>query len=288
MKVAYLFGSLNRGGTETLFLDVFRNADKASYPFIGIHRKGGAYTDDFYAAGPKMIHCAPKRFGYIRYILQIRRILCAEGVTIAHAQHWLDGLYAYLATIGTKTKVAQTLHGYFPQSGIVGKLCRLAIRLADEVCFVSQYEQEWYQKQMYIPDSKCHVVFNGVDFSKFDVTSEGMNEKIVRDEARKELTSERGIRLCMVGNFVAVRDHITLFRAMQLLNKRGINDFDIYFIGKRVEEQGKIYDTCEQIVKENKLTNVHFMGGRGDVPELLRSMDGFVYSTDHDLWWGRA
>lgn len=39
MKVAYLLGSLNRGGTETLLLDVFRSADKAPFSFVGIHRK---------------------------------------------------------------------------------------------------------------------------------------------------------------------------------------------------------------------------------------------------------
>ena len=274
MKVAYLLGSLNRGGTETLMLDVFRKADKATFSFIGVHRKGGAYKNEFYAAGPKMYQLAPKRLGYIRYILQLRRLFRNEGVTVAHAQHWLDVIYAYLATIGSPIKVVLTLHGYFPQKGMVGRMCRLSIRMADEVCFVSKYEQEWYQRQMQIADEKCHVVFNGVDFSKFDVTSEGVNE----------LTIERGIRLCMVGNFVAVRDHVTLFKALRILNKRGINYFDFFFIGKRVEEQSVIYDTCERIVKENNLTNVYFMGGRGDVPELLKTMDGFVYSTDHDTF----
>jgi hypothetical protein len=35
MKIAYLLGSLNRGGMETLMLDVFKNADKADFDFIG-------------------------------------------------------------------------------------------------------------------------------------------------------------------------------------------------------------------------------------------------------------
>ncbi len=269
VKVAYMMGSLNRGGTESIMLDMFRNADKASYEMIGIHRKGGAYKDDFNVAGPKMYQLAPKRLGYISYILQLRKLLRAEGVIIAHAQHWLDGIYAYLATIGFPIKLALTLHGYFPQNGIVGKLCRYSIRKADAVCFVSRYEQEWYKKHMYIPDDKCHVIYNGVDFKKIELRTEN---NVSRP------------KLCMVGNFVAVRDHVTLFRALQRLNKRGVNNFDFYFIGKRVEEQGNIYDTCEHIVKENNMTNVHFMGGRGDVPELLKTMDGFVYSTDHDTF----
>ena len=36
--------------------------------------------------------------------------------------------------------------------------------------------------------------------------------------------------------------------------------------------------------KENQLMNVHFLGGREDVPELLKTMDGFVYSTEHDTF----
>ena len=36
MKVSCLLGSLSRGGTETLLLDVFRNADKADFEFIGV------------------------------------------------------------------------------------------------------------------------------------------------------------------------------------------------------------------------------------------------------------
>jgi len=41
MKVSYLLGSLNRGGTETLTLDVFRKAATNGLELIGIYRKKG-------------------------------------------------------------------------------------------------------------------------------------------------------------------------------------------------------------------------------------------------------
>lgn len=273
IKVAYMLGSLNRGGAETLMLDVFRNADKAPFEMIGIHRKGGAYMDDFYAAGSKMIQCAPKRFGYLRYLLRLRKLFKAEKITIVHAQHWLDGIYAYLATIGLSVHVALTLHGYFPMEGLVGRLCRLSIRMADKVCFVSQYEQEWYQQYCKIAHGKCHVIYNGVDFFKIDSAI-----------PTSELTNNQHIKFAMVGNFVKVRDHITMFKALHLLNERGVNNFDMFFIGKRSESESRIYDECERISKEHNMTHVHFLGGRGDVPMLLKSMDGFAYSTDHDTF----
>lgn len=269
MKIAYLLGSLNRGGTETLFLDVFRNASKASFEFIGFHRKDGAYRDKFYAAGPKMVHMAPKRFGYVRYLIQLRRLLKSENISIVHAQHWLDGIYAWLATVGTDIRVFNTFHGYFPMKGLNGFLCRMSIRMADEMCFVSRYEQEWYQRQMKIADKKCHVVFNGIDFEKID-------RAVIQDPIVKSMR----IKLCMVGNFVEVRDHFTLVNALVQVK----SDFDFYFIGKRSEAAPYIYDECMRICEENGLTNVHFLGGRGDVPALLKEMDGFVYSTDHDTF----
>lgn len=275
VKVAYMMGSLNRGGAETIMLDLFRHYQSAPFALLGIHRKDGAYREEFYNSGVKMVECSKTRIGFIRYLWRLRRIFKQEQVTHVHAQHWIDGIYACLATIGMDIRLVETLHGYFPQKGIVGMLSRLSIRMVDDVCFVSRHEQEWYQRQMRIEDEKCHVIYNGVDFDKID-----------RNEGVSELENE-GIKLCMVGNFVKVRDHLTLVRALARL--KGLEDerirgleYDYYFIGKRSEATPYIYDECVRICEENKMTNVHFLGGRGDVPALLRQMDGFVYSTDHD------
>ncbi|MFC2425947.1 MAG: hypothetical protein ACFNUT_05350, partial [Bacteroidota bacterium] len=55
MKIAYMLGSLNRGGMETLLLDVFKNARIAEYSFIGIHRKGGKYQFTYSASAARKI-----------------------------------------------------------------------------------------------------------------------------------------------------------------------------------------------------------------------------------------
>lgn len=279
LKVAYMMGGLNRGGAETIMLDVFRNAYKAPYKMIGIHRKDGAYHKEFYTAGPKMVQLAPKLFGYIRYLLKLRYILKKEGITVVHSQHWLDCIYSWLATIGMHIQIVCTYHGFFPMRGIKGVLCRISINVADDVCFVSKFEQDWYVKLIKISPSKCHVLYNAVNYKK-------IQSAISSGELRKD---SKYINLTMVGNFVEVRDHVTLVKALALLAKRNaehieVPPFNFYFIGNRSEEEHEIYDECERICKENGLKNVHFLGGRGDVPALLKSVDGFVYSTDHDTF----
>lgn len=279
MKVAYMLGSLNRGGTETLMLDVFRNADNAPFNMIGIHRKNGAYRDAFYAAGPKIVQLVPTRFGFIRYLLKLRQLLKVECITVVHAQHWLDCIYACLASLGLRIQIVCTYHGFFSMKGIKGVLCRLSLYMADDVCFVSQYEQNWYTEQVNISPNKCHVLYNAVSFQKIQ-TAIRSNE--LENETKR-------IKLAMVGNFVDVRDHITLVKALALLIQRGIERkedpaFDFYFIGQRSEEEHVIYDECIRFCEMNSLKNVHFIGGRGNVPELLKSIDGLVYSTDHDTF----
>lgn len=278
MKVAYLLGSLNRGGTETLLLDVFRNADKAAYEMIGIHRKDGAYRDDIYATTPAVFQCKPKRFGLISYLLSLRKILVDNHVNIVHAQQTIDCIYAWMATIGTKIKIVETFHGFDFGKGITLKLRnRLSILLADKVVFVSNCEKDIYRKTYNIESDKCNVVYNGIDFSKFDI------QYTEPDIFQKDKSSHR-IRIVMVGNFVKGRSQNMLCQAIDILNKRGVNNFDFYFVGKRNDKEPWRYDNCVKYCKEHNLANVYFLGGRSDVPAILQHSDMFVYSSDHDTF----
>jgi len=180
-----------------------------------------------------------------------------------------------------------TLHGFYPMRGINGFLCRMSIRMADDVCFVSRYEQEWYQHRMQIADAKCHVIYNGVDFSKIDSAKPSLEfaKQPQRNfQGKIESVPQRRIRLAMVGNFVSVRSQNIIAKSIQVLRERGISNFEFYFIGKRSDAEPQLFDECEQICRLNKMTHVHFLGARSDVPALLKAMDGFVYSTDHDTF----
>lgn len=270
-KVAYMFGGMNRGGAETIMLDVFRNWRNAPFEYIGIHRKDGAMHNAFYSAGSKLYQLAPKRFGYIRYLLQLRRLIKSENITTIHAQHWLDTIYAWLATVGMPVQLVTTLHGFYSMKGLNGFLCRMSIRMADDVCFVSRYEQEWYQQQMHIPDTKCHVIYNGVDLNKFDVESEGVIE----------LGNEGRIKLCMVGSFSPARNHLLVCHALNLLQRK----VDLYFIGAKNEHIFHCYKDCYEYCKTNNiLDNVHFIGEQSNVYAWLKRMDGFVFATQHDTF----
>ena len=280
-KVAYMFGGMNRGGAETIMLDLFRNHRLASFPFIGIHRKGGSYRDAFYSAGPVLYQLTPGKFGYIRYLLKLRRLLRAESITVVHTQHWLDCIYAWLATIGLHVKLVNTFHGFYSMKGIAGWLCRMSIRMADDVCFVSKFEQEWYQKQMRIADEKCHVIYNAVDFGKLDKVEsrESRVDSGLKIEDRR--LKNENLRLAMVGSFSPARNQLLICKAIHEVEQK----FEFYFIGAPNEHISNCYRECYDYCKANNLFDrVHFVGEQSNVYEWLKEMDGFVYATKHDTF----
>ena len=289
MTVAYLLGSLNRGGTETLVLDTFRNAQKAGYQMIGIYRHEGAYLTDFQQTGVPFIHCAVKKHRFITYFLQLRKVLLQNNVQIVHAQQFIDCLYAKLATLGTSIKIVETFHGYdFDASWLNRRLIDLSMRLADRVCFVSMNEKEYYLKAYNKKDSdKYQVVYNGISFDKLDQQYEEPDflqqtpstaENLTKIDPPQAGITHYRLRMAMVGNFVSVRSQSIVCRAIDLLAQRGVSDFDFYFIGRRNEQEPWRYDDCVTFCRDRHLNHVHFMGGRADVPAILQHLDAFVYS----------
>ncbi len=283
MKVAYLLGSLNRGGTETLLYDLFRRHAEVPYEMLCVHRKGGAYQADYYHTGVPMHHLAPRNGRYITYYTQLRALLLREKVTHVHAQQFLDGIYAHLACVGMGIQVIETFHGYDFGVGRLGKMMiRQSIRWANKVCFVSECQKRYYLQRYGLQDdpAKYFVVYNCVNFEKLDNVTELPK---LPTKNRPQQREKKILKLAMVGNFVSVRSQSSLRQFLFALHNAGVA-YDFYFVGKRNEQEPWRYDDCVQFCEEHGLEEVHFLGARGDVPSILRQLDAFVYATDHDTF----
>lgn len=276
MTVAYFIGALSRGGAETLMLDICKNHKNLPYDFLCVYRHEGNMSKAFRDSGVPMIHI-PKKRGYICYLLDIRRALLKEQVTIVHSQTPSNTLLLAFAMIGTGVKIITTFHGHMFADAPWWKR-KVVYRASDQIICVSEYQKRYYEEKWGLPkENKLRVVYNGIDFTKFNQKSERV----------RELENDGRIRLCMVGNFIKGRSQIVVCKAIRELKVKSRElreNFDFYFIGRRDETEPWRYDECVKYCEENQLTNVHFLGGREDVPELLRTMDGFVYSTEHDTF----
>ena len=285
-KVAYLLGSLNRGGTETLLLDVFRNAVENNLDAIGLYRKDGILENEFLSTKLPFLFL-PTSWNLVCYLITLRKILLNNKVKVAHAQQPIDALYAYLATAGTDIKVILTFHGYDMTEGRMGQsILNFIIHRTNANLYVSDSQKKYYTVKYKLDPVKQFTAYNGIDFKKLEsnaVLNNISNTHI--STFRKELSiSSNTLLLGTVGNFNSVRDQFTLCRFLKLLKEQQI-DFHFVFIGRRVENESNLYDDCINFCTDYNLQScVTFLGGRSDVPSLLPQFDAFMYSTSHDTF----
>jgi len=292
MKIAYLLGSLNRGGTETLLLDVFRNADANQLEAIAIYRKSGVLEPDFIDS-PVQLYKLPFQKNIVSYFFRLRKIIQDQNIKCVHAQQPLDALLAWIASSGLGIKIILTLHGYdFQESRMGNMILSFILQRTDTNIYVSNAQREYYQKKYRLDENKQRVVYNGISFNKFDgakgasthsMTSSHTMSKENTMRAELKLTPETML-FGTVGNFNKVRDQLTICRFLKLLKKEDVS-FHFIFVGKRVENSANLYDDCVKYCQQNNLLeSVSFLGSREDVPGILSQLDAFVYATDHDTF----
>ncbi len=278
MKVAYLLGSLNRGGTETLMLDVCKNLRKTDFEAIAVYRKKGVLEKDFLETNIPF-HFLPASKRKLKYIWQLRQLLLNNKVTIVHAQQTIDALYAYFACLGTGIKVILTLHGFdFTSSK---RLHSFVLKKTTANLYVSNYQKKYYLKRYGLKDNKQFVIYNGIDFDKLKKSTDEQKKTLIREELN---IPHETLLLGMVGNFNLVRNQLFICHFLSLLNKKEI-DFHFIFVGKRIEGMTDRFDDCVKYCEEKNLSSkVTFMGVRNDVPTILEELDAFIYSTEHDTF----
>ncbi len=279
MKIAYLFGSLNRGGTETLMLDFFKIANDVNLNIIGVYRKNGVLLRDYKNTGVELFQLKPKHIFDLFYFLKLRKLLTSNKISIVHAQQAIDALYAWCACLGTGIKIVLTFHSYnLKYFWLTHNIAKFIIRKTDLNIFVSKSQRAYYQKIYSLKSChKQHVIYNGIFFDKFDNNS----NKSITEELN---ISENSLLLGSVGNFTAGKDQMTTCRFLNLLNKNGVK-FAFVFAGGKDNNEPWRYDDCVTYCKDKNLSGkVFFLGARDDVPNILNQLDAFIYSSSHDTF----
>lgn len=280
MNIAYMLGALNRGGTETLLLDVCGNLKDTEIKAFLYHRKGGDLEQKFRETGVPMIRLAPKSAAaLIPYLWNLRRSLKQHNIEIVHAQQSLDAVYASIATAGTGIKVVQTFHGYDYKYGRLQHfLTKLSLKLTSVSYFVSKTQLEHFLERYPLWGRKKHdVIYNGIDSGKI------MNPEI--SNILQEYNIKNNIlKLGTVGNFVRGRDPMVICRFLKKLSDQ-YQEFVFFFIGAKDSGNPEYYESCVAFCNENRLNSkVFFTGSRNDVPGILKVLDAFVYASDHDTF----
>lgn len=276
MKVVHILDNLGRGGMETLLLDICRAARTNNFELILVLTGDGTLLKEFVDSGVELIKIRRKHFIDFQLIFKIRKLIKSSRIDIIHSHEPVLSAYVYLASLGLKVKTIMSVHGIIPKKKDDILRSLLIPRMDANITVSKAFLNDISDKVGYKVDKYFLVIHNGIDFSKFHSSS--------KDDLKKELKlNPSDLLLGMVGNFYnSGRDQLTICKALPELFRRFPSMYFV-FIGGRSEKNPSYFDECYNECKKNGiLDRTFFLGHRSNIPELIHSLDIYVYSSNHD------
>lgn len=268
------------GGGQRHLLSLARTLDRGRFEVAVCSRGGGPLVEELRSAG---IPHFPVRFqkSFSRALIRdIRNVLESHPFDILHTHGGVAGLLGRWAARKNRfPAVVHTLHGihylYYRnpfQKAAYIRLERFFTRFTDAVVFVSDADREKGRKYRLAPNSKIHVIKNGIDFSAFSSQAErSVPLEGLPDPGRGPLlgTVARLHRQKGVEYFIR--------SAGEILDE--IPSARIWIIG-----DGPLFSSLQNLIEESGLEGrVHLLGGRQNIPAYLSRFDVMVLPS---LWEG--
>jgi glycosyltransferase involved in cell wall biosynthesis len=272
MKVLHILDSLNRGGAEVMTLDVCRRAGANGLDLTLIATGGGDLEEDFRCSGVDFFRLQRRSPVDLRLIMQLRKIIIEREIQVIHCHQAVEALHAYIATTGMRTQRVLSWHGYIGDLKNRLVLSYLLPRMNANVAVSYELLNRFETEEHYDTSRNFHVIHNGVDAGR--LRSSGR-----RLRAEMGIT-EDDILLGMVGNFqFAVKNQMTICKALpQLFGQSPRVHFA--FIGGHSKSAPQSYNECVSFCRQQNIADrVHFLGKRADIPDVLNSLDIFVFSS---------
>jgi glycosyltransferase involved in cell wall biosynthesis len=203
---------------------------------------------------------------WLRFFFRLCWVIYRHGVDAIQVNSYVPGNYTRLAAALMQVPIViDHWHGFTRFNRKRRLICRALARFTDLSLAVSQGVKDYLVKEIGLDPDKVRVVVNGVDIAAIDAARPG-------PEVRRELGRPEGARVIgLVGRLDHWgKGHKELFSAMTQLKDRFPCHALIVGGGRREAE-------VKQMAASMGLAGqMHFLGSRRDVPDLLQAMDIFV------------
>lgn len=259
-------------------------AHNLQYSFISVANRSCSTAEDIQADeekyGVKLLHVDLTRNPFslrnFKAYRQLCKIIRENQIDCIHCNTPTGGVLGRLA--GKKCKVSKVIyqaHGFHFFKGAsffnrtVFKMAeRIMSRYTDALITINQEDYEAAQKFKLRKGGKVYFVHGvGIDLNEY----EGLDA--YRAEKRKELSvSDEDIVLISMGDLIARKNYATAIRAVAHANNPHLR----YFICGTGSELENLRALAEKLGISSQ---VHFLGYRTDVKQLLAAADVFLFAT---------
>jgi glycosyltransferase involved in cell wall biosynthesis len=277
MKVLQILDSLGRGGAERQVLEICNNAKDFGIDvlFVTFGRKSNDLEKDFLSSNVPFIKLKRRLPFDPALVVGLRKIIKQNRVKIVHSYQPVEALHAYAACFGLNIKKVLSFQGFI-QDEKNWKTAQFLVPRMDANIIVSHGLKKWLSRRINFNSSFVQILHNGVD--KKRLVAKGRK---LRDELA--LHSEE-LLFGMIGNFYRNprKDQMTICRSLPKVFKE-VPRSRCVFVGGVEEGAEAKFRACVEFCRENRIADkVYFLNARTDIPEILASLDVFVFSSLHE------
>lgn len=284
-RILHVVSSMNRGGAETMIMNLYRNIDrkKIQFDFVCHIKEKCDFEDEICSLGGRIIRIDSLRtLGTKNYIKELKRVIIDYGpyqavhahtdiqagiVTLAAKMARVDKRVCHSHNTKWKEKpnIKDNLQSYMLRN--LAKITSTNLCACGKDAAIFFFGKNEYKK------NKVIILNNGIDIDKFNnINNSDINR--VKNELKIE---NSGLVIGHIGRFYEQKNHIFIINLAKELKKKNVN-FKMLLIG-----DGPLKENIKQKSYEYKLDkNIVFLGVRDDVPVLLKIFDVFIFPSFYE------
>lgn len=275
--VLHCLARMNRGGAETMIMNIFRNIDRERYNFCFLLIDDNCdFTEEILRLGGTIYTIQPRSNGLVNYCRSLDAFFKSHmGEFDAVHYHTsslssLEILY-YARKHGIRKRVIHSHNTV--QAGLVHKVLHwlnkpLISTLATDYLACSKVASEWLYDYTGVR-KKAVIINNGIDIDRFTY-----NEEFRKEIRIKHNIAEDALVIGHVGRFDVVKNHIFLLDVFDEFLKLHSNAL-LVCVG-----QGLLYDETVKLAKQKGLEHkVVFAGLQSEIYKYLSAFDYFVFPS---------
>lgn len=268
---------MNRGGAETLIMNLYRNIDRSRVQFDFLTCKEGVFDTEIFKLGGK-VHRIPyiSDVGHFKYVKELNKFFTINNhykIVHSHMDKMTGLVLREAKKAGIPIRISHS-HNTSSEGGLASKVYKwyagkFILPNTTNFFACSNYAAEWLFKNK---SHSTRILKNGIECDKF-VFSQG-----VREEVRKELELDKNVFILgHVGRFALQKNHGFLINTFAEYHK--INQDSVLIL---VGDGPLRLEIEKQVVELNLKDKVIFMGIRSDIQRLLQAFDVFVFPSLHE------
>ncbi|WLQ16863.1 glycosyltransferase family 4 protein [Hahella aquimaris] len=269
-NVLHIIDTTGPGGAETVFIQLLRNLSKDKYHHHVILRGEGWVADQVRASGIEPIFIDSKGSFNLSYALVLVRFIRSNKIDVIHAHLMGSNVYGALVAMLTRKPMIATFHGgvdVAKQERLINLKFKLISLGADSIICVSKKLEEELKQRGELEGSKLKLIYNGVDPNQFSKQDKTLNRELGLPDG--------AIIVLSVGNIRPAKGYEYLVDAAAKM--KGAPEYHFVVVG---HQKKSLYETLlKRIESHDGVPNLHFLGFRSDVKDLLGQADIFLLTS---------